>query len=71
MARVLPTIGMPATIEGFAGRATAVVVAVEDGGRRVVVESGGSHVAFTLRPLTGRYVQEGQPYYGSRLRLAT
>lgn len=69
MARVLPEVGMPATVEGFAGRDEAVIVAVEQHGRRVLVELAGGRVAFTLRRLTGRYVQEGHPYYGPRLRL--
>ena len=69
MTRVLPVVGMHAVVEGFAGREGAVVVAVELDGRRVVVESGGTRTVFTLRRLTGRYVEEGQPYYGPRLRL--
>jgi hypothetical protein len=69
MTRVLPQVGMQATVEGFAGREAGVVVAVDDGGRRVIVDCEGERLAFTLRRLTGRYVQEHQPYYGVRLRL--
>jgi hypothetical protein len=65
----MPQIGMDVTVEGFAGRDAGVVVGVEDGARRVIVESGGKRLAFTLRRLTGRYVQEREPYYGVRLRL--
>jgi hypothetical protein len=69
MARVVPQIGMEVTVEGFAGRDAGVVVGVEDGARRVIVECGGERLAFTLRRLTGRYVQEREPYYGVRLKL--
>ena len=70
MTRVMPVVGMQATVEGFAARERAIVVAVELDGRRLVVESGESRRVFTLRRLTGRYVEEGQPYYGPRLRLS-
>ena len=69
MARVLPQIGMEVTVEGFAGRDAGVVVGVDDGARRVIVDCEGEQLAFTLRRLTGRYVQEREPYYGVRLRL--
>jgi hypothetical protein len=69
MARAIPRVGMHATVEGFAGREAAMVIAVEDGGHRVVVDCGGARLAFTLRRLTGRYVREHDPYYGARLRL--
>lgn len=69
MTRAMPRIGMRATVEGFVERDDAVVVGVEEGGRRVVVECGGERVVFTLRRLTGRYVRERDPYYGVRLRL--
>jgi hypothetical protein len=69
MARVLPQIGMEVTVEGFAGRDAAVIVGVEDGARRVIVDCDGDRLVFTLRRLTGRYVQERQPYYGVRLKL--
>jgi hypothetical protein len=69
MARIMPQIGMQVTVEGFAGREAGVVVGVEDGARRVIVECGGERLAFTLRRLTGRYVREREPYYGVRLRL--
>jgi hypothetical protein len=69
MGRVLPQIGMEVTVEGFAGRDAGVVVGIEDGARRVIVDCEGEQLAFTLRRLTGRYVQEREPYYGVRLRL--
>lgn len=69
MSRVMPQIGMLATVEGFAGRDQAVVIGVEDAGRRVIVDCGGERLAFTLRRLTGRYVREREPYYGVRLKL--
>lgn len=69
MGRMLPQVGMEVTVEGFAGRDAAVIVGVEDEARRVIVDCDGEELAFTLRRLTGRYVQERQPYYGPRLRL--
>ena len=69
MARVLPQIGMEVTVEGFAGRDAGVVVGVEDGARRVIVDCEGEQLTVTLRRLTGRYVQEREPYYGVRLKL--
>jgi hypothetical protein len=69
--RVLPQIGMQVTVEGFAGREAAIVIGVEDGGRRVVVDCDGERLVFTLRRLTGRYVQEHHSYYGPRLRLGS
>ena len=60
---------MEVTVEGFAGRDAGVVVGVADGARRVIVECDGERLTFTLRRLTGRYVQERQPYYGVRLKL--
>lgn len=70
MGRMLPQVGMEVTVEGFAGRDAAVIVGVEDEARRVIVDCDGEELVFTLRRLTGRYVQERQPYYGPRLRLS-
>lgn len=42
-----------------------VVDEVRDGGSTVV--AGGQ--TFVLNPLTGRFVREGDPYYGVRLVL--
>jgi hypothetical protein len=48
------------------GRTTdAEVEEVLEGGR--VLVAGGRR--FTLRPLTGQWVAEGEPYYGPRLLL--
>jgi hypothetical protein len=60
---------MEVTVEGFAGHDAGVVVGVENGARRVIVECEGERLAFTLRRLTGRYVHESEPYYGVRLKL--
>jgi hypothetical protein len=46
--------------------ATVPIDEVHDGGR-VVVALGRR---FVLNRLTGQYVQEGQPYWGSRLQFA-
>jgi hypothetical protein len=43
----------------------AVIEQVLDGGRTVVVAGR----RYTLRPLTGEHVAEGEPYYGVRLSL--
>jgi hypothetical protein len=43
----------------------SVVEEVRDGGR--VVVAGGQ--TFVLHPMTGRFVREGDPYYGVRLVL--
>lgn len=69
--RVVPQIGMQVTVEGFADREAGIVVGVEEGGRRVLVDCDGARLVFTLRRLTGRYVQEQHSYYGPRLRLGS
>jgi hypothetical protein len=64
--RVVPHVGMTATIVHLGAEEPAVVEEVRDGGR-VVVAAGG--VTFVLHPRTGRFVREGDPYYGVRLVL--
>jgi hypothetical protein len=60
---------MEAIVEELATTTPAVVTEVSDDGQRVVVECAGRQMVFTLRRLTARYVEESQPYYGTRLRL--
>jgi hypothetical protein len=64
--RIVPRIGMEARIVHLGAEEPAVVEDVRDGGR--VVVAGG--VTFVLHPTTGRFVREGDPYYGVRLVLA-
>ena len=63
--RVVPLVGMGARIVRLGSEERVVVEQVRDDGRTVV--AGGQ--AFTLRPMTGRYVLDGAPYYGPRLVL--
>jgi hypothetical protein len=67
MARVIPQVGMPARVLHLGSAEETVVEAVLDDGRTLV--AGGAR-RFTLRRLTGRYVLEGEPYFGTRLALA-
>jgi len=64
--RVVPRVGMAARIVHLGDEEETVVEEVRDGGR--VVVAGG--VTFVLNPMTGRFVREGDPYYGVRLVLA-
>ncbi len=66
MSRRLPRTGMSVTIVHLGAREAAVVEAVLDGGRTVVVASE----RYTLRELNALYVREGEPSYGTRLVLA-
>jgi len=61
----VPAIGMQARIIRLGSERAVVVEDVRDGGRTVI--AGGQ--SFTLRTLTGRFVLEGEPYYGARLVL--
>lgn len=61
--RVLPTVGMPVQIRHLGTVEHAVVEAVEDDGRCLVV----GEARYTLRPVNGRFVREGEPYFGTRL----
>ena len=65
-----PRVGSPARIQHFGGRAEQVrVVAIEGGGRTVVVEDRhGQRRAFTLRRATAAYVLAGEQH-SPRLRL--
>jgi hypothetical protein len=63
--RVVPRVGMPARIVHLGAEEEVVVEDVREDGR-VVVAAG---VTFVLHPRTGRFVREGDPYYGVRLVL--
>jgi peptidase E len=56
---------MAARIVHLGTEEESVVEEVRDGGR--VVVAGGQ--TFALHPMTGRFVREGDPYYGVRLVL--
>jgi hypothetical protein len=60
----MPAVGMPVRILHLGAVEHGVVEAVLDEGRTLVV--GGER--FVLRRLNGRFVREGEPYYGTRLR---
>jgi hypothetical protein len=64
--RPVPYPGMSVLIEHLASVEPGVASAVEDDGRALVV--GGDRYA--LRRLNGRFVLEGEPYYGVRLVLS-
>jgi hypothetical protein len=57
---------MPVLVEHLGSVERDVISSVEDDGRTLVV--GGDR--YTLRRLNGRFVREGQPYYGVRLVLS-
>lgn len=63
--RVVPRVGMAARIVHLGAEEPVVVESVRDDGRTVV--AGGT--TFVLHPTTGRFVREGDPYYGVRLVL--
>jgi hypothetical protein len=63
--RVIPVVGMAARIVHLGSEEAVVVEEVRDDGR-VVVAAG---TTFVLHPRTGRFVREGDPYYGVRLVL--
>lgn len=63
--RVVPVIGMAVRIVHLGAEEPAVVEEVREAGR--VVVAGG--ITFALHPTTGRFVREGDPYYGKRLIL--
>jgi len=56
---------MAARVVHLGSEEAVVVDEVRDGGR-VVLAAG---VMFVLHPMTGRFVREGDPYYGVRLVL--
>jgi hypothetical protein len=56
---------MPARVVHLGREEPCVVEEVRDGGRTVVAAG----TVFVLHPMTGRFVREGDPYYGVRLVL--
>lgn len=65
--RPLPEVGLPVTVRWLARDEPAVIVAVEDAGRRVVAETaGGERMTFRLRGATGLF---HAPLDGPRLVL--
>jgi hypothetical protein len=65
MTRLVPRPGMAARIVHLGAEEETVVDDVLEEGR--VVRAGGQ--TFVLHPMTGRFVREGDPYYGVRLVL--
>ena len=65
MPRLPPRVGMQARIVHLGVEEDVVVEEVRDDGRTVVAAGQ----VFVLNPLTGRFVREGDPYYGVRLVL--
>lgn len=63
--RVVPQVGMAARLVHLGAEEETVVEEVLDGGR--VLRAAGE--TFVLHPMTGRFVREGDPYYGVRLAL--
>ncbi|MEO6496315.1 MAG: hypothetical protein ABIO51_02405 [Solirubrobacteraceae bacterium] len=63
--RVVPRVGMAARVVHLGSEEAVVVDEVRDGGRVVLA----AEVVFVLHPMTGRFVREGDPYYGVRLVL--
>ena len=66
----MPQVGGRARIAHFGGGfQDALIVAVHDGGRRVLVrDDGGEQLEFTLSPATARFMATG-PRHGPRLEL--
>ena len=64
--RTMPRVGLEVEIVHLGASVPAIVEAVRDGGRTLVV--GGEE--YLLSRLTAHYVRAGEPYYGVRLRLA-
>jgi hypothetical protein len=62
----MPRVGLEVEIVHLGASAPAVVEAVHDDGRTLIVAGE----AFVLSPLTAHYVRAGEPYYGVRLRLS-
>lgn len=61
----MPHVGMEIEIVHLGVSQPAVVDAVRDEGRTLIVAGE----AYRLSPLTAHFVREGDPYYGVRLRL--
>lgn len=67
--RRVPLPGAPVTVIQLAARTRGTIAAVEDGCRRIVVETeAGERMTFSLHPATGRFMHEGRQT-GARLRL--
>jgi hypothetical protein len=64
--RQLPVVGMPVRIQHFGSSEAAVIEAVLEDGRVIVVAGR----RFRLHPSTAKFVAEGEPYYGTRVQLA-
>lgn len=65
-ARPLPRVGMAVRIVHLGAAEDATIAAIADDGRTLTVGVD----EYTLRPLNGRFVRAGEPYYGTRLVLA-
>ena len=63
--RPLPFVGMRVRVWHLGAMEHAVVEDVRDHGRTLVVDGD----TYTLRRLNGRFVRNGEPYYGTRLLL--
>ena len=63
--RPVPYIGMPVRVIHLGTVEPGVISDVADHGRTVTVDGH----RYTLRRLNGRFVREGQAYYGIRLSL--
>ena len=63
--RPVPAVGMRVVVQHLGAREEAVVDAVLDGGRTLVVAGD----RYELNPLTAHYVHADDPYYGRRLVL--
>jgi hypothetical protein len=63
--RPMPYVGMPVRVVHLGTAESAIVDAVLDDGRTLVVGTD----TYTLRRLTGHFVREQDPYYGVRLAL--
>jgi hypothetical protein len=66
--RALPRVGGRADIVHAGSRRPVHIVAVEGRSLRVV-DAEDETTTFTLNPLTGHWVREGDPYWGMRLML--
>jgi hypothetical protein len=67
--RPVPRVGARARITHFGGSSeAAVVVAVDDEGRRIAVRAGGELLDFVLSPATARFVY-ADGAHGPRLEL--
>jgi hypothetical protein len=63
--RPLPYVGMAVRVVHLGTIEAATIEEVHDHGRTLVVAGE----TYTLRRVNGRFVREGEPYYGTRLLL--